>query len=81
MRESHCIHTPALGYEYEFAPSTQTVDGKKHLVPREITALAHDLFEITIMSPLHDVDYLIFYGRVLCHTPPIEKQNALLKIQ
>ena len=78
MRESDGIHAPALGYEYEFAPSTQTVDGKKHLVPREITALAHDLFEITIMGPLHDVDYLIFYGRVLCHAPPTKYRNELL---
>jgi hypothetical protein len=73
MRESDGIHAPALGYEYEFAPSTQTVDGKKHLVPREITALAHDLFEITIMGPLHDVDYLIFYGHLLLHVLPAEE--------
>ncbi len=73
MRESHGIHTPALGYKYEFASSTQAVDGKKHLVPREITALAHDLFEITIMSPLHHVDYLIFYGHLLFHVPPAEE--------
>jgi hypothetical protein len=33
------------------------------------------------MDSAHDVDDLIFYGRVLCHTPPIEEQHALLKEQ
>ena len=81
MRESHRIHAPASGHEPDLAASAQPVDGEKYLVPRQTGALTYDLFEVTDMDSAHDVDYLIFYGRVLCHVPPIGKHNALLNEQ
>ena len=81
MRESHRIHAPASGHEPNLAASAQTVDGEKYLVPRQTSALTYDLFEVTDMDSAHDVDDLIFYGRMLCHAPPIGEQNALLKKQ
>ena len=69
MRESHRIHTPASRHEPNLAASVQPVDGEKHLVPGRTGALTYDLFEVTDMDSAHDVDYLIFYGRMLCHTP------------
>ena len=81
MRESHRIHAPASGHEPNLAASAQPVDGEKYLVPRQTSALTYDLFEVTGMDSAHDVDDLIFYGRGLCHAPPIGEQKALLKKQ
>ena len=78
MREGHSISAPAPGHEYELAASAQAVDGEKHLVPRQVGALPRDLFEVAGMGSVHDVDHLIFYGRMLCHAPPFREQNALL---
>lgn len=79
MREGHGIETPAPGHEHELTASAQAVDGKKHLIPRQIGALTHDLFEVARVCEKHDVDHLIFYGRMLCHAPPFREQNELLK--
>ena len=81
MRESHRIYASTSRYEPNLAASVQPVDGEKYLVPGQTGALTYDLFEVTDMDSAHDVDYLIFYSRVLCHAPPIEEQHALLKEQ
>ena len=81
MREGHRIKASAPGHEQEFAVSAQVVDGEKHLVPRQIGALPRDLFEVAGMGSVHDVDHLIFHGRMLCHAPPIGEENALLQEQ
>jgi hypothetical protein len=70
MWEGQCINAPAPGHEHDLAASAQAVDGQKHLVPRQIGALTRDLFEVTGMGSVHDVDYEIFHGRMLCHAPP-----------
>jgi len=79
VRESHRIDAPASSHEPNLAAPAQSVDGEKYLVPGQTGALTYDLFEVTDMDSAHDVDDLIFYGRVLCHTPPIGEQNVLLK--
>jgi len=81
VREGHRIKAPAPGQEHQLAASAQVVDGEKHLVPRQISALMRDLFEVAGMSFVHDVDHLIFHGRMLCHAPPIGEENALLQEQ
>ena len=81
MREGHSISAPAPGHEHELAVSAQVVDGEKHLVPRKVGALPRDLFEVAGMSFVHDVDHLIFHGDLLCHVPPFEVRNELLKGQ
>ena len=81
MREGHSISAPAPGHEHELAVSAQVVDGEKHLVPRKVGALPRDLFEVAGMGSVHDVDHLIFHGRMLCHAPPIGEENALLQEQ
>ena len=81
MREGQCIKAPAPGHEHDLAASAQTVDGEKHLVPRKIGALTHDLFEVARARVKHYVDHLIFHGRMLCHAPPIGEENALLQEQ
>jgi hypothetical protein len=58
-------------HEHELTASAQAIDGEKHLVPRQIGALPHDLFKVARARVKHDVDHLIFYGRMLCHAPPI----------
>ena len=65
VREGHGIHATAPGHERDLAVSAQVVNGEKHLVPRQISALMRDLFEVAGMSFVHDVDHLIFHGRVL----------------
>jgi hypothetical protein len=81
VREGQCINTPASGHEYDLTASTQAVDGEKHLVPRKIGALTRDLFEVAGAGSVQHVDHLIFHGRMLCHAPPLGKQNALLEEQ
>jgi hypothetical protein len=81
MWEGHSISAPALGQEHELAPSTQTVDGEKHLIPRQIVALPRDLFEVAGRGSMQHVDHLIFHGCVLCHAPPIGEQSELLQEQ
>ena len=66
MWEGHCIHTPAPGHEPDLAASAQSVDGEKYLVPCQTGALTYDFFEVRHMDSAYDLDYLIFYGRVLC---------------
>jgi hypothetical protein len=41
--------------------------------------LAHDLFKIADMGSAHDVDYLILYGALLFHVPPVEVLSELLR--
>ena len=81
MWEDHRIHAAASRHEPNLTASAQPVDGEKYLVPRQTGALTYDLFEVTDMDSAHDVDDLIFYGRGLCHAPPIGDQDALLKKQ
>ena len=81
VQEGHSISAPAPGQEHDLAASAQAVDGEKHLVPRKIGALTHDLFEVARACEKHDVDHLIFYGRMLRHAPPFGEQNALLQEQ
>ena len=78
LREGHGISAPAPGQEHDLTASAQAVDGEKHLVPREVGALPRDLFEVAHAHVKHDIDHLIFHGRMLCHAPPIWEQNALL---
>jgi hypothetical protein len=78
MWEGQGINAPAPGQEDDLATSAQAVDGEKHLVPCEGSALPRDLFEVTGMSSVQYVEHLSFYGRMLCHAPPIGEQNALL---
>ncbi len=33
------------------------------------------------MGSVHDVDHLIFHGRMLCHAPSFGEQNELLQEQ
>ena len=70
---------PAPGHEHDLSASAQTVDGEKHLVPRKISALPRDLFEVARARAKHDVDHLIFRSDLLRHVPPVEKRNALLR--
>jgi|CXWL01.1.fsa_nt_gi hypothetical protein len=72
MRENHRIHTSAFRYEPNLAASAQSVDREKHLVPRQIGALARDLFHVAHMDSAYDVDDQIFYGRLLCHAHPLK---------
>ena len=58
--------------------SAQMVDGEKDLVPREIGAATRHVFEVAGLGPLHDVDHLIFYGRMLCHAPLDGERNTVL---
>ena len=81
MREGQCIHAPAPGHEYDLAASAQTVDGEKHLVPRQIGTLTRDLFEVAGLGSLQYVDHLSFHGRMLCHVPPFGEQSELLQEQ
>ena len=67
MREGHGISASAPGQEHELAASAQTVDSEKHLVPCQIGALPHDLFEVARARVKHDVDHLSFHGCLLCH--------------
>jgi hypothetical protein len=78
VRESQCINAPAPGHEPDLAAPAQTVDGKKHLVPRKIGALTRDLIEVAGMGSVQHVEHLIFHGRMLCHALPFEEQHALL---
>ena len=78
MWEGHSISAPAPGHELELTVSAQTVDGEKHLVPRQIGALPRDLFEVARARVKHDVDHLSVHGRMLCHAPPFGEQNALV---
>ena len=72
LRESHRIYASAFRYEPNLAASAQPVDREKYLVPRQIGALARDLFHIADMDSAHDVGYQIFYGRLLCHAHPLK---------
>ena len=77
-RDGHSIRTPASGHEHELAASAQTVDSEKHLVPRKIGTLPHDLFQVAGLGAVQHVDHLIFRSRMLCHAPPLGKQKELL---
>ena len=79
VREGHCIKAPAPGHEQELAAAAHTVDGEKHLVPRQVGALTRDLFKVTGACSVHDVDYLNFHGCRLCHAPPFGVGNELLE--
>lgn len=79
LREGHNISAPPPGNEHNLTASAQAVDGKKHLVPRKISALTRHLFEVATVGSVHEVDYNIFYGSMLCHAPPFGEQNALLQ--
>ena len=79
MRNGQCIHAAAAWYESDLAASTQAVDGEEHLVPRKVGTLTRDLFEVASTGVVHDVDYLIFHSRILCHAPPLWEENTLLE--
>jgi hypothetical protein len=79
MRESYGIKAPAPGDEHDLATSAQAVDSEKYLVPRQIGTSTRDLFEVARACVKHDVDHLIFHGRMLCHAPPFEVQYELLR--
>jgi hypothetical protein len=81
VQEGHSISAPAPGQEHDLAASAQAVDGEKHLVPRKIGALTHDLFEVARAYMKHHVDHLIIRGDFLRHVPPLGEHNALLKEQ
>jgi hypothetical protein len=76
--EDHIIGASALVHEHNLAASAQTVDGEKHLIPREIGTLTRDIFEVAAVDPAHDVDHLIFLNRMLCHATTFRKRHALL---
>ena len=79
MWESYCINAPAPGQEHDLAASAQAVDSEKHLVPRQVGTLTHDLFKVTGLNFMYDVDHLIFCGDLLRHVPPVEERNELLR--
>jgi hypothetical protein len=81
VQESQGVTAPFRGHEPELARSAQMVNHEKDLVPREVGALAHDVFEVARACMDHHVDHLIFRGRMLCHAPPVGEQNALLQEQ
>lgn len=54
------------------------VNHEKALVPREIGAATHDVFEGARVCVKHAVDHLIFCGDLLRHVPPGEERNALV---
>ena len=78
MQEGHGIRASATGHEHDLAASAQTVDGEKHLVPREVGAATRDVFEIAGRGSVQDVDHLIFCGDLLRHVSRLDERNALL---
>jgi hypothetical protein len=72
VQEGQGISPPAPGHEHDPATSAQAVDGEKHLVPRKIGALTHDLFEVARACMKHHVDHLIIRSDFLRHVPPFE---------
>lgn len=79
MREGHCIHATAPVPEYDFAASTQTVHSEKYLVPCKFRALLRDVFDVADTGFVQHADHLILDGRMLCHAPPLGKQDELLQ--
>ena len=71
-QESHGITTPLRGHQPDLACPAQMVNHGKYLVPREVGALARDVFEVAHGCVKYDVDHLIFRGDLLRHMPPFE---------
>lgn len=78
-REGHPIRAPARAHEHDLARPGQVIDGEKHLVPRQIGALTRHLVEVAGTASEHDVNHLIFRGRLLCHAPPCWEESAPLQ--
>ena len=78
VQESQGITAPLRGYESELARSAQMVNREKDLVPCEVGAAPHQVFDVARRYRPHYVDHLIFRGDLLRHVPPFEGRNELL---
>ena len=81
VRDGQGISAPVPRHEHELTASAQSLDGEKHMVPRQIGTLPHDLYKVSRARVKHDVDHLCFHGCMLWHVPPLGEQNALLQEQ
>lgn len=63
-QERHDITTPLCGDKCHFPGAAQMVHRQKHLVPCKIGTAACQIFEVAGLVPIHDIDDLIFHGRV-----------------
>jgi hypothetical protein len=54
------------------------VNREKDLVPCEVEAAPHQVFDVARRYRPHYVDHLIFRGDLLRHVPPFEERNELL---
>ena len=71
-QESHGITTPLRGHQPDLACPAQMVNREKDLVPREVGAAPHQIFEVARRYSPHYVDHLIFRGDLLRHVPPFK---------
>ena len=78
-QKSQGITTLLRGHQPDPACSAQMVNREKDLVPREVKAATHHLFEVAHRCRPYDVDHLIFRGELLRHVPPFEERNGFLK--
>ena len=80
-QESQGRTTPLRGHHPDLARSAQTVNCDKDLVPRELGAATPQVFKVARTGAKDHVDHLIFHGDLLCHVPPFEVRNELLRGQ
>lgn len=78
-QERQGIPAPLRRHKTDPARSTQMVDHEKDLVPREVGALARDVFEVACACVKDHVEHLIFRGDLLLHVPPVKKRNEVLR--
>jgi hypothetical protein len=78
-QESQRITTLLRGHQPDPACSAQMVNREKDLVPREVEAATHHLFEVAHRCRPYYVDHLIFRVDLLRHVPPFEERNEFLK--
>ena len=81
VQESQGISSPLRGHQPDMARPAQMVNREKDLVPREVGAATHHLFEVARGAVNHDVDHLIFCCCMLCHVQPLGEENELLPDQ
>jgi hypothetical protein len=78
-QESQGITTLLRGHQSDPARSAQMVNREKDLVPREVEAATHHLFQVAPRCRPYDVDYLIFRADLLRHVPPFEERKEFLR--
>ena len=77
-QESQGITTPLRGHQPDPARSAQMVDREKDLVPREVEAATHHLFQVAPRCRPYYVDHLILRTALLRHVPPFKERNEFL---